>query len=97
MKFITPIYFISSIEETDDAGDGTSAKCDRKVFACKRSISQSEFYHANSTDLKPEVKLIVRGISYKGESELRLNDEVYRIIRTYDNDGLIELTCSRMK
>jgi SPP1 family predicted phage head-tail adaptor len=67
----------------------------RQVFANRKSISQTEFYQAAATGLKPEIKFEVRTIEYQGERLLEFNNRDYTILRTYDKNGEItELVCS---
>lgn len=98
MKFMTPIYFIKDvIHNTDAAGDTYDEIIKRKVLASLGSITQSEFYQAHQSGLRPELKLEVRSIEYYNELTLEYNGENYNVLRTYDRqNGIVELTCSKV-
>ena len=57
----------------------------REVFCGVRSIGMKEFYSANSTDYRPELKLVLA--DYNGQR--------YRILRTYRAGQELELTLER--
>lgn len=80
---------------TDDAGDDVlGTRIFRQVFANKKSIRQSEFYQAQSTNLRPTIMFEVRAIDYQDELLLRVDSITYDIIRTYTKNGeILELIC----
>ena len=93
MQFITPVYFVSVKNTTDEAGDTNGTEVLRKALASKKSIGTSEFYQAHTAGMKPELKLEVRTFEYQGEKVVLVDDIRYRIIRTFnDSNGKIELT-----
>lgn len=98
MKFMTPIYFMGNgIQEPDSAGDTYYEVNKRKVLASLGTITQSEFYQAHQSGLKPELKLEVRSIEYYNEALLACNGENYNVLRTYDRqNGIVELICSKV-
>jgi SPP1 family predicted phage head-tail adaptor len=100
MKFITPIILIRY--GTKDNAQGDTIKdpentTERKVYSNKLSVGQKEFYQAQATGMKPEIKFEIRRFEYKGEDTLKYNNIEYRVIRTFENEerGTVELTCSR--
>lgn len=97
MLFRDVVFFDTDPTNTEnDMGDTieTPGK-PRMVFANKKSVTQSEFYQAAATGLKPEIKLEVRTIEYNEEPKLTYNDKVYTVIRTYEkNSEITELVCS---
>lgn len=97
MQFLTPIYLINKNSlGTDEKGDLIHEPQRKKVYASLNSVRQSEFYQAQATGFKPEISLTIRKFEYKGEELARVNEEEYKILRTYDkNDGTIELTLVR--
>lgn len=86
---------------TDEYGDPIYVLTERVVFAETRSIGQQEFYQAQATGLKPEIKFVIADyFDYQGESFLKYTDytgteEEYSIIRTYRNNNQLEITCKR--
>lgn len=97
MQFLTPIYLINKNSlGIDEKGDLTHEPQRKKVYASLNSVRQSEFYQAQATGFNPEISLTIRKFEYKGEELARVNEEEYKILRTYDkNDGTIELTLVR--
>lgn len=91
------VYFDTSPTVTEnDLGDVIETPgVPRAVFANKKSVTQTEFYQAAATGLRPELKFEVRVIEYNKESTLSYEEKTYSIIRTYEVDSeKIELVCS---
>lgn len=66
----------------------------RKILAEKKSVRQTEFYQAATTDFKPEIVFAIWVHEYKGEAYLRYKDQTYSIIRTFEkNFRELELVC----
>lgn len=70
------------------------------VFAEKKSIGRSEFYAAYAVGAKPSIIFAVHKEDYqeatqKGQlaSQIEFEGAVYNILRTFEKDGEIELTC----
>lgn len=76
--------------EIDEIGDTVQAVVWREVFTEKKSIRQSEFYQAQSVGIKPEITFIIHPSEYNDELEVKYNDKIYKVIRTYqaDNENL---------
>ena len=56
----------------------------RDVFCRLASIGQTEFYQAQATDLRPELKFILTDyLDYSGEYLCIYAGEWYRVIRTF--------------
>ena len=86
----------------NEYGDTVQTFAERNVFAEVMSIGQSEFYQAQATGLKPEIKFVIADfadyqnekiLSYKpfGASEA----EDYTVLRTYRNKHNLEIVCKR--
>ena len=74
----------------------TRVETKREVFCGFRSIGMKEFYSANSTDYRPELKLVLADyLDYNGETLADYNGTRYRILRTYRTDQELELTLER--
>ena len=68
----------------------------REVFCALKSIGQSEFYQAQATDLKPELKFVLSDyLDYAGEAYAVHEGTLYRIMRTYRAGHEMELTVTR--
>ena len=74
----------------------TRVETKREVFCGFRSIGMAEFYSANSTDYRPELKLVLADyLDYDGETLADYNGVRYRILRTYRAGQELELTLQR--
>lgn len=82
------------IKRTYDGATRVETK--REVFCGFRSIGMKEFYSANSTDFRPELKLILADyLDYDDETLAEYNGVRYRILRTYRVGQELELTLER--
>lgn len=67
-----------------------------EVLCGFRSIGMKEFYSANSTDYRPELKLILADyLDYNDETLAEYQGNLYRILRTYRVGQELELTLER--
>lgn len=80
----------------DEDGCALLEETRREIFVRLASIGQTEFYQAQATDLRPELKFILDDyLDYEGEF-LCIYDEVwYRVIRTYRTGQALEVTVQR--
>ena len=68
----------------------------RDVFCSLKSIGQQEFYMAQTTDLRPEVKFVLADhLEYAGETLCIYDGVWYKIIRTYRAGQALELVAQR--
>lgn len=87
------LYFISTTETVDDAGDRVIVKNEREIYAELLSIGQSEFYQAQALGLKPELKFrIADYLDYEGEKKIKYEETEYEILRTYRDGIKLEIT-----
>lgn len=101
--FDETIKLITQTETTDERGDTVTTETIREIFAQVKSISQTEFYQAQTTGLKPEIKFVIADrYDYQGEKYLKYtpfngSEEYYTILRTYgpEDDLTLEITASR--
>lgn len=91
------IYLVSYAESDhkDEYGDTVIEETRRKVYARAKSISQTEFYQAQTEGQKPQIKFILATErDYENEEELVYNGIRYKVQRTYINErDEIEITC----
>ncbi len=79
----------------DDYGDSVLSEVKQNVYAECRSISQTEFYQAQTAGFKPEIKFVLTtSRDYNGQEEIIFNGIRYKVLKTYipPNDS-IEITC----
>lgn len=68
----------------------------REVFCRLASIGQTEFYQAQATDLRPELKFILADyLDYGGEHLCIYNDDWYRVIRTFRSGLSLEIVVQK--
>jgi SPP1 family predicted phage head-tail adaptor len=97
--------FITLKKETNtinEYGDPVQTFAERNVFAEVLSIGQSEFYQAQATGLKPEIKFVIADFAdYQNEKILSYKPfgaskaEDYTVLRTYRNKYNLEIVCKR--
>ena len=62
------------------------------LFYCnEKSIGQSEFYQSASVGFKPEIKLEAKLIDLTDVTHIRYNNTIYKILRTYKKEDIVEL------
>lgn len=100
--FDSVIKLVSEKKIVDDYGDLQKQCTERTVFAEIKSINQSEFYQAQATGLRPEIKFVLSDyLEYQNEELVKFQDfsqceeETYKVIRTYRNGNSLELVCKR--
>ena len=68
----------------------------REVYCRLASIGQTEFYQAQATNLRPELKFVLAdNLSYEGEYLCIYNGDWYRVIRTYRKGQELEIVVQR--
>lgn len=68
----------------------------RDVFCRLASIGQTEFYQAQATDLRPELKFILKDyLDYAGEYLCIYDDEWYKVLRTYRAGQELEIVVQK--
>ena len=99
MGWFTMIEILNLITQTYDPTDPTYSTfltTKRQVFGGVRSIGQSEFYQAQTTNLKPELKFVLADyLEYQGETLAEYNGIRYSILRTYRSGNELELVLTR--
>jgi hypothetical protein len=82
----------------DLASDGYTVLTEikREVFCKLASIGQTEFYQAQATDLRPELKFVLADyLAYEDEYLCIYNGEWYRVIRTYRKGQELEIVVQK--
>lgn len=80
------------------AADGytVTSEIRREVFCRLASIGQSEFYQAQATDLRPELKFVLADyLAYEGEYLCIFDGVWYRVIRTYRAGQELEIVAQK--
>lgn len=67
----------------------------REAFAELRSIGQSEFYQAQATGYKPELKFVLADhLDYGGETLIEYTGTLYSVLRTFRAGQALEIVVS---
>lgn len=68
----------------------------RDVFCGLRSVGYREFYAAQATDYQPELTFILADyLDYSGETLVKHEGKLYRVIRVYRAGQALEITVGR--
>lgn len=67
-----------------------------QVFCNIKSISQTEFYQAQSVGLRPEIKVQIKLVDLTDVTHFRYNKKLYKILRVYKKEDLVELVLNSM-
>lgn len=68
----------------------------RDVLCDLLSIGRAEFYEANATEYRPELKFLLADyLDYEGETLVKYGAKLYRVIRTYRVGQELEITVGR--
>ncbi len=87
-------YLCKEISGLDELHRPSISYTESKVFCNIKSITQSEFYQAQTVGLKPELKVEVK--KYNDEDHFRYNGKLYKILRTYVKNDITELVLTSM-
>ena len=79
-----------------DDGYTVTGETRRDVLCRLASIGQTEFYQAQATDLRPELKFILADyLDYAGEYLCIFEDVWFRVIRTYRAGQELEIVVQK--
>lgn len=84
-------YLITKKYLEDEIGQDISEITEQEVFCEILSISQSEFFEAAQSGLKPQYKIKVWAEEYSGQDEVKIGDEYFTVYRNYTVNGMTEL------
>ncbi|MEF2819464.1 MAG: phage head closure protein [Clostridium sp.] len=82
-------------KESDDIGDAVKGEAYwNRIYAKKKSITQSEFYQAQAQGFKPELKFEINSFEYEDNKKIRYKGRIYKILRTYEvSTEKLEIVC----
>ena len=88
---------ISISESVNDYGDIVASESFQEIYCNVLSVSQKEFYQAQSVGFQPELKLEMMAIDYDSQKYIEIYGKRYKILRTYvRKDEVIELVVSSL-
>lgn len=89
----------------DEIGNEIKKPIEKTVLCKVIDVGYREFYNAQVARMKPEIKFIVKDFEYNKQKEVKHNNVIYEVIRTYRNADRtrsnlefdeIELTCEKV-
>ncbi len=82
-------------KDSDDIGDEVKGEAYwNRIYAKKKSITQSEFYQAQAQGFKPELKFEINSFEYEDNKKIRYKGRIYKILRTYEvSSEKMEIVC----
>lgn len=82
-------------KDSDDIGDAVKGEAYwNRIYAKKKSITQSEFYQAQAQGFKPELKFEINSFEYEDNKKIRYKGRIYKILRTYEvSSEKMEIVC----
>ena len=86
MKYDT-IQLISQTSAKNAYGVEVKTETRQQAFCTVKSITQTEFFSAKQSGLKPQKVFVIFAPEYKGQKLLEYNGAVYSIYRTYAPDN----------
>lgn len=89
------ISLITQTITTDKYGNEVATEKERTVYCEVDSISQTEFFAAENTELNPEYKFTIFFGDYEGEDLVLFNNKRYSVYRTYRTGDDLELYTER--
>lgn len=89
------LKLVSRITSIDQYGNETYTETEKTVFCEVDSITQSEFFAAQDTELNPEYRFRVFFGDYSGEDIIEYSGKRYSVYRTYRASDYMELYCER--
>lgn len=89
------ITLITQTITTDKYGNEEATETERTVYCEVDSVSQSEFFAAENTELNPEYRFTIFFGDYEGESLVKFNGARYSVYRTYRTGDDLELYTER--
>ena len=86
------VGYLMKESNTLDSKNRPKVSYTESLFYCnEKSIGQSEFYQSASVGFKPEIKLEAKLINLTDVTHIRYNNTIYKILRTYKKEDIVEL------
>lgn len=86
------VGYLMKESNTLDSKNRPKVSYTESLFYCnEKSIGQSEFYQSASVGFKPEIKLEAKLIDLTNVTHIRYNNTIYKILRTYKKEDIVEL------
>jgi SPP1 family predicted phage head-tail adaptor len=95
MRMIEVITLRDTTTAPDANGLATTTNVDKLVYAELQSVKRAEFYAAQAAGAKVDAVFIVNADEYTGQMTVIHGTDTYKVTRTYQDRGRVELTCTK--
>ena len=86
---------IYSTTTTDEYGDPIVTENTSQVFVEPKSVKYTEFYAAQTAGFDPQIVFMLSDyLDYHGESFVKYQEVMYKVIRTYRKGQMLEIVCA---
>lgn len=90
--YFKDIGYLLTKTTTYDTKNRPKVSYTENLFYCNRkSVRQSEFYQSDAAGFKPEIMLEARLIDISNIDHIKFDNKIYKILRSYKKEDLIEL------
>lgn len=89
------ITLITQTITTDKYGNEVATETEKTIYCEVDSVSQSEFFAAENTELNPEYRFTIFFGDYDGQGLVKFNGARYSVYRTYRTGDDLELYTER--
>ena len=91
----THLALLSIINKKDEIGTQRNVVISSKsIKGNARSITKIEYQSSASVGIKLDLKVVIQSFLYDGSKYVRINNQIYKIERTYVNGQFMELYLS---
>lgn len=89
-------YLMRESKTVDELHRPKVSYTESRIFCNVKSIGQNEFYQAQTAGLRPEIKIETKLIDLTDVTHVKLGGTIYKVLRTYKKQDLIEITLTSM-
>lgn len=89
-------YLMREKKTTDELHRPKVSYDEEKVFCNVKSIGQAEFYQAQTAGFRPEIKLEIKLIDLTNVTHVKINETIYKVLRTYEKQDITEIILTSM-
>lgn len=83
MRELVEVTLYTEVITKDRVGQSIRTRSDVKIQGIRSSISQSEFFSADQSGIRPDFKLDIYSGDYSGQTSLSVDGNDYTVYRTY--------------
>lgn len=95
MRMIDVITLRDTTTAPSANGLATLTNVDKLVYADIQSVKRQEYYAAQAAGARADVVFVVNSDEYTGQMTVLYGTDIYKVSRTYQDRGRVELTCTK--